>query len=313
MENRPHHKKNISESSGFTLIELLVVIAIIAILAAILFPVFAQAKLAAKGAASVNTFKQLTTGYLLYASDTDDRVVPAAVWNSGSDPINVVGGATTSTWAWLLQPYLKSADMVIDPLGPPKLRTNFPESVTSSTRLSIGYNQTYLSYFDGTGSPCQAISLTQPGNPSDTVLFTSRTHPSETRIGSLMNGPLGNVYYGGAYGTPGLDWGPNILTIVDTPVWDEQEYPFSNSWGPGFSTFAQPRTSAGYNSGYVTPRRGMFTTVAFVDGHVQALHLNNLAAGTNFNIDNLGEPDEESGEYPPIVWTDRTRYRWDLL
>gem|GEM_PF-518720 len=59
-------------SKGFTLIELLVVIAIIAILAAILFPVFAQAKAAAKKSAALSNTKQTGTGILLYSTDYDD-------------------------------------------------------------------------------------------------------------------------------------------------------------------------------------------------------------------------------------------------
>ena len=58
--------------SGFTLIELLVVIAIIAILAAILFPVFAQAKAAAKKIGCLSNFNQVTKGMMLYFSDNDD-------------------------------------------------------------------------------------------------------------------------------------------------------------------------------------------------------------------------------------------------
>jgi prepilin-type N-terminal cleavage/methylation domain-containing protein len=61
-----------SSLKGFTLIELLVVIAIIAILAAILFPVFAQAKTAAKKAAAISQSKQAGTAILLYTADVDD-------------------------------------------------------------------------------------------------------------------------------------------------------------------------------------------------------------------------------------------------
>jgi prepilin-type N-terminal cleavage/methylation domain-containing protein len=57
---------------AFTLIELLVVIAIIAILAAILFPVFAQAKMAAKKTASLSNSKQIGTALTIYAIDFDD-------------------------------------------------------------------------------------------------------------------------------------------------------------------------------------------------------------------------------------------------
>ena len=58
--------------NAFTLIELLVVIAIIAILAAILFPVFAQAKAAAKKTAGLSNVKQLNLGLIMYAADHDD-------------------------------------------------------------------------------------------------------------------------------------------------------------------------------------------------------------------------------------------------
>ncbi|RYG40143.1 prepilin-type N-terminal cleavage/methylation domain-containing protein [bacterium] len=61
---------------AFTLIELLVVIAIIAILAAILFPVFAQAKAAAKKTACLSNLKQIGVGAMLYQGDNDDTTVP---------------------------------------------------------------------------------------------------------------------------------------------------------------------------------------------------------------------------------------------
>ena len=82
---------------GFTLIELLVVIAIIAILAAILFPVFAQAREAARKSACISNCKQIGIGMMLYTQDNNERLVPAANWS-----VNPAPG-----WQDTLQPYIK--------------------------------------------------------------------------------------------------------------------------------------------------------------------------------------------------------------
>jgi len=71
---------------GFTLIELLVVIAIIAILAAILFPVFAKAREKARQASCLSNLRQLATATLAYLSDYDGSWLPGAPWRSDSSP-----------------------------------------------------------------------------------------------------------------------------------------------------------------------------------------------------------------------------------
>lgn len=97
-----------SIARAFTLIELLVVIAIIAILAAILFPVFAQAKEAAKDAAALSNVKQMGVSMLMYGGDYDDAFPLALRTDStGFD-----------TWQGLIQPYAKNWDIVLHPKLP---------------------------------------------------------------------------------------------------------------------------------------------------------------------------------------------------
>ena len=79
-----------SARRAFTLIELLVVIAIIAILAAILFPVFAQAKAAAKKTASLSNDKQIALGAIMYGGDVDDMIPPAGSFPSSGGTIKTV-------------------------------------------------------------------------------------------------------------------------------------------------------------------------------------------------------------------------------
>jgi len=90
---------------AFTLIELLVVIAIIAILAAILFPVFAQAKMAAKKTSDLANVKQLMLGVQMYGNDTDDTYPFCWGWNSEWKP-----------WHQQVDPYVKSIPLWKSPV-----------------------------------------------------------------------------------------------------------------------------------------------------------------------------------------------------
>lgn len=121
-------------TKAFTLIELLIVIAIIAILAAILFPVFAEAKEAARTVVCLSNLKQTGVSAKIYSADFDDVILPQSAYGTWSDadekftyPPGISNGNTGSwpnpeggsrlagIWTTTIQPYLKSSDMLFCP------------------------------------------------------------------------------------------------------------------------------------------------------------------------------------------------------
>ena len=102
---------------AFTLIELLVVIAIIAILAAILFPVFAQAKAAAKRTSDLSNVKNITLGAILYSGDADDNLPPmwqVESWGTAGSQRNLI-----ITWKDGVLPYIKNGGVYPPPGNAP--------------------------------------------------------------------------------------------------------------------------------------------------------------------------------------------------
>src|SRR5947207_7471315 len=128
--------RKVQSRKGFTLIELLVVIAIIAILAAILFPVFAQAREQARKASCLSNCKQLGLATQMYAQDYDDNL-PG--WdNPGGTPL-------ARDWDWaivvpLLNAYVKSDKVWSCPSGPQD--TNFQRGPKGAKIVvDYGYNE----------------------------------------------------------------------------------------------------------------------------------------------------------------------------
>src|SRR3978361_1344117 len=93
-------------SRGFTLIELLVVIAIIAILAAILFPVFAKAREKARQSTCASNLKQLGLAMLQYTQDYDEAVIPSCFNWGGA--FGEVAPLDIENWTTMVYPYAKS-------------------------------------------------------------------------------------------------------------------------------------------------------------------------------------------------------------
>lgn len=102
---------------AFTLIELLVVIAIIAILAAILFPVFSQAKVSAKRSQCLSNTRQLGLALTMYYHDSDDRIFffAHALDRSRTQPDAPFGATRENRWWNQIQPYARSYDILRSP------------------------------------------------------------------------------------------------------------------------------------------------------------------------------------------------------
>ncbi|MBW3624775.1 MAG: DUF1559 domain-containing protein [Armatimonadetes bacterium] len=162
MQTPPHHKR------GFTLIELLVVIAIIAILAAILFPVFAKARERARQTSCVNNSRQIVTAITMFANDHDEQL-PCAFFNNR--PV-AFGPDTPAQWKATLYPYLKTPAVFAcpsDPYGAEK--KVFAQNREADEPASYRYNNT-MTARDADGAPAIPASLGDIKSPSDFIVIT---------------------------------------------------------------------------------------------------------------------------------------------
>ncbi|MCE9559042.1 MAG: prepilin-type N-terminal cleavage/methylation domain-containing protein [Armatimonadetes bacterium] len=178
---------------AFTLIELLVVIAIIAILAAILFPVFTQAKLAAKKTQDLSNMKQIGTGIALYLGDSDDTY-PQAYWYPNDSGSTATSGYVQ--WSGATMPYIKSRQIFVSPndklqgMAPTNFRVStnndgagIPAGQTSAAdiqdvqapRLSYTANAALMPRKRKSVDPANTVSQTSVEGVSSTILLAPLT------------------------------------------------------------------------------------------------------------------------------------------
>ena len=177
-------KNRFGRKSGFTLIELLVVIAIIAILAAILFPVFARARENARRASCQSNLKQIGLAVMQYTQDYDEKYPlltnnysNAGMFRSGY----FVNAGFSETWADRLMPYAKSQQLFYCP----SVSGGMPGGVSTVAKdfSSYGFNIFLFRYFNSDFGAAQdsnyAVSAVQ--RPAEVVMLSDR------RLGSLVN------------------------------------------------------------------------------------------------------------------------------
>jgi prepilin-type N-terminal cleavage/methylation domain-containing protein/prepilin-type processing-associated H-X9-DG protein len=160
----------ISLRRGFTLIELLVVIAIIAILASILFPVFARARENARRSSCQSNLKQIGLGVMQYTQDYDEKVPPS--------PANPAGDAYAYTPTHtILQPYMKSTQVWLCP------------SDTLGNPISYGYNYWYLSPWSSA-----PVSIASIKSTSQTLMFADSPDDSASWTYDRIYAPVTGIF-----------------------------------------------------------------------------------------------------------------------
>jgi len=245
------------KSKGFTLIELLVVIAIIAILAAILFPVFAQAREKARAAACLSNLKQLGLGYAQYEQDYDETVP------SGTNPCGGGNG-----WAGQIYPYVQSLGVFLcpDDTGPGDVISYAVNANMVGYTAAITPIPATISIMT---SPSMTVQLLEVVNCSGFIINVNDVQHSPCALGisivssnTLNGGNSGN----GATTATSLKYATGVL---------------ANAYPVGDALDANPADITGTNS-YFTSSDGRHQTGAnflMADNHAKWLKPNAVGGG----------------------------------
>jgi prepilin-type N-terminal cleavage/methylation domain-containing protein/prepilin-type processing-associated H-X9-DG protein len=265
--------------SAFTLIELLVVIAIIAILAAILFPVFAQAREKARQASCLSNVKQLGTAVLAYTIDYDDSYPTTGAF-SVNDWGNALGSAD-QYWAYRVQPYCKSVQVFWCPSDSGSFN-GYPDQgpgAWSGPRISYSANALMGGWTlpDNTAAGPFAIYNRDWGT-DDSGWFKYRGPTGESDIKRPAESVMLAEKHAADMEKTGFAWlGSNTAAVWPTSVflWDSLDG--TTNWhysddGGGIPNGGRPEKNypKGKAGGATTKHNGL-TNFVFCDGHAKAM------------------------------------------
>lgn len=282
---------------AFTLVELIVVIAIVAIITAILFPVFSSAKEQALKISWSERARQVGTGTQLYIDDYDQKMMlPRHRMDAQANASN------DRTWVQSLLPYTANFEIFFCPVDStqPKPASIFDPDLTpgnpsaryyeQSQRTNLGYNYAYLApiYRQGRNWQIKARNLSEVSDPASTLLFGDSAWKIEN----------GKAIGGGNY----LIIPPCRFSVSNGEVTDSFDLGDKQNWqifGNG-----QAWQSKGdlweAESGGLFPWFKQTVTIAYLDGHIKALPKSEVTRGCDV------KPNWEGYIYDPL------RYIWDL-
>jgi prepilin-type N-terminal cleavage/methylation domain-containing protein/prepilin-type processing-associated H-X9-DG protein len=208
-----HNKK------GFTLIELLVVIAIIAILAAILFPVFAKAREKARQSSCASNLKQIGLGFLQYAQDYDETL-PGQNGTEGSGAYSYAPYATSPDWAtWIgqVKPYLKNQEILLCP----STKGNAPNGTVPGSMVC--YSANGMTFYQSMGTftaPSETVLMSDNG----AAIYWGRGYP----MGAYT--PGAGFFFGHMWAWTGHSEGANYLWVDGHVKWMKAPAATSDAW-----------------------------------------------------------------------------------